>query len=1369
MFYDCYSIASVNVSNWNTSNVTSMNGMFCDCYALNELDISSFDCSKVTSSSCFAPSYDGTYMNKIVFGPKFKFAKTNESMPLVASSREASSCIIEDTSFLLQTPAYDGSMYTGSWVKDDPDSHENPISGGDFATKFNADPTTMAGTWYAEKRVVYHVTYDLTNGNTAHGTLSTTTAPVDSTNYKSGDSVITKGIKVLSDDGYKFAGWSLNKDVTDGEKIYAGTYHTEDGGYWDGEGRTLDDKITSNITLYARYDRSKTTVKYDANGIKDGTVPVDDNIYVRADSTTNLTTDKNIVTVLGNTGSLSKAGYKFSGWNTKANGTGTSYKAGDTFTFNTNNDLKTGITLYAQFKGQYILLKDGYSFNEAMNTLAGGLPASKNDITDIIVEEDGATTGTVVSDSTSPVPAYMEYVEGKGMIVIHIPADVVMYANPNSFSMFSGLSSLTSLDVSKFNTDKVTTMQSMFDSCSSLTTLDISSFNTSNVINMKQMFESCTSLTSVNVNGLNTAKVTDMSHMFEFDSSLTSITLSDFSVEAVEDMDSMFSSCKKLTSIDMTHWNTSDLVNADDIFSNCDALEELDLSGFDMSNAKYLDWMFAYDYKLNKITLPKTFKFGTNSTFEECGTKPDDTWSGNWVLISHNNSDDPVIDGDDFAAAFDKDPAGMANTWYAQAKGSLAAYHVTYNENGATDGTVPTDNKLYALGNTVTTLAGSGLIKKDGRKGYKFSGWNTKADGTGTGYIAGTGFTLTGDTVLYAQWELLPIRVGLVPITYVINDNLIEFNYSEDYTNYGNTTTAGCTVDYTNNHGNGCVHYSPTTTVKYRYNDLGICPSQESVYIGYGFTADGDTRLSETDYIYTVNGKDISSSDNEYNYVKVYPILSKEVFVETIAPKIRVNYSLVGDGDLLIDDESLPVTMTYNQSFIQATVSSPSGQYHCTKAVRVEAGQFWGDNVLSADGKTIEFNVNQEKGCYSEMPDNIIDLTWQDIDACLTIEYNVSLTADEVPRVEKSRVETGNIQAAYPRDKEYVGTKLNKEDFTVNAEEKVTYNWGPDENVWTKVLTPSEYTIDPDTIAQKGANVITVTRVSDPTQQAHVNIEGITKSIFPIIPIIPEPTPTPSTEASSEESTEASTETESSEESTEASTETESSEESTVPASIPTPDPVPVPSTPEPAPVEPSVPESSVPETWADVPASTEPVANESVSEEPEETKEPPVKENKTATRPKASKSVVTALIAGAIAVALAATGAFQYFWMFFLMFFFKNKKRKWHGILTKDDNRFVELRVPENSKGKAAQDIINGCKNPEESYEALEGTEDMTILPWNTKAVITYKDCDEDLIIPADEEKVYQALNDIDADDIDVTLYNRAAKIDIPMTFHKV
>ena len=34
------------------------------------------------------------------------------------------------------------------------------------------------------------------------------------------------------------------------------------------------------------------------------------------------------VTVLGNTGSLVKTGYTFTGWNTAANGSGTSYTAG---------------------------------------------------------------------------------------------------------------------------------------------------------------------------------------------------------------------------------------------------------------------------------------------------------------------------------------------------------------------------------------------------------------------------------------------------------------------------------------------------------------------------------------------------------------------------------------------------------------------------------------------------------------------------------------------------------------------------------------------------------------------------------------------------------------------------------------------------------------------------------------------------------------------------------------------------------------------------------------------------------------------------------------------------------------------------------
>jgi uncharacterized repeat protein (TIGR02543 family) len=37
--------------------------------------------------------------------------------------------------------------------------------------------------------------------------------------------------------------------------------------------------------------------------------------------------------------------------------------------------------------------------------------------------------------------------------------------------------------------------------------------------------------------------------------------------------------------------------------------------------------------------------------------------------------------------------------------------------------------------------------------GYTFSGWNTKADGTGTAYQAGGTFTMgSADVTLYAKW-----------------------------------------------------------------------------------------------------------------------------------------------------------------------------------------------------------------------------------------------------------------------------------------------------------------------------------------------------------------------------------------------------------------------------------------------------------------------------------------------------------------------------------------------------------------------------------------------------------------------------------------
>lgn len=77
-------------------------------------------------------------------------------------------------------------------------------------------------------------------------------------------------------------------------------------------------------------------------------------------------------------------------------------------------------------------------------------------------------------------------------------------------------------------------------------------------------------------------------------------------------------------------------------------------------------------------------------------------------------------------------------------------YNVTYNANGAASGSVPTDSTDYAAGSSVTVLANSGNLQK---ACGTFGGWNTKADGSGDSYAAGSGsFSISADTVLYAQW-----------------------------------------------------------------------------------------------------------------------------------------------------------------------------------------------------------------------------------------------------------------------------------------------------------------------------------------------------------------------------------------------------------------------------------------------------------------------------------------------------------------------------------------------------------------------------------------------------------------------------------------
>ena len=153
--------------------------------------------------------------------------------------------------------------------------------------------------------------------------------------------------------------------------------------------------------------------------------------------------------------------------------------------------------------------------------------------------------------------------------------------NLNDFSyMFRKCSNITEINLSNFDTSKITSMNRMFTSCESLTLLDLSNIDTSRVENMENMFYGCSSLTSLDLSKFNTSKVVDMDSMFRDCSSLTSLNLSNFDTSHVTNMIYMFYNCSSLTSLDLSNFNTSLVESMYMMFYDCVNLEYINIYNF---------------------------------------------------------------------------------------------------------------------------------------------------------------------------------------------------------------------------------------------------------------------------------------------------------------------------------------------------------------------------------------------------------------------------------------------------------------------------------------------------------------------------------------------------------------------------------------------------------------------------------------------------------------------------------------------------------------------------------------------------------------------------------------------------------------------
>ena len=179
------------------------------------------------------------------------------------------------------------------------------------------------------------------------------TAP--DTQFGSGNQTVSDAGS-LTKSGFRFAGWYTNANRTGGTAYAVGSTYN----------------LGANATLYAVW---LANVTYDANGADTGTVGTDSTDYIPGAT----------VTITASSPTLQKTGATFAGWNTAADGSGTTYPTSGTFTISGN------LTLFAKWT---------VSLSYNVNGGTGAVPASSTQLlnsTPAVANKTNAMTNGVQS------------------------------------------------------------------------------------------------------------------------------------------------------------------------------------------------------------------------------------------------------------------------------------------------------------------------------------------------------------------------------------------------------------------------------------------------------------------------------------------------------------------------------------------------------------------------------------------------------------------------------------------------------------------------------------------------------------------------------------------------------------------------------------------------------------------------------------------------------------------------------------------------------------------------------------------------------------------------------------------------------------
>ena len=288
----------------------------------------------------------------------------------------------------------------------------------------------------------------------------------------------------------------------------------------------------------------------------------------------------------------------------------------------------------------------------------------------------------------------------------------------NFTSVFLDCQKVKTLDVSDFTTSSGVNFTKMFDNCYVVTKIyGVEDFNVSKATSLRLMFSECMQVTTLDLSTWNTSKVTDFYGTFSGMQSLQfNSSIGNLDVSAGKDLSGMFQYCYAFVDVSFgSKFNTKSAEDMSAMFHHCINMESLDLTYFNTRNVdNFVIYtheggstesrpMFAVCYNLEVITLGSNFGFkGSNDSAAVSAGKlpgflpyPDSSYiddvDGKWHADSTGN-----------AYAYNGIPSYVSGGETYRASAPMYTYAAIYGDHNTS-----TNNEILVFGRTTSSTAPS--------------------------------------------------------------------------------------------------------------------------------------------------------------------------------------------------------------------------------------------------------------------------------------------------------------------------------------------------------------------------------------------------------------------------------------------------------------------------------------------------------------------------------------------------------------------------------------------------------------------------------------------------------------------------------------